>query len=762
MRILPSLASLALVCSLHALHAKDLKTLANQLKVPTQLSATQDRLPLPAVPAGVSIRIKGVDYEELLSRKGERKGRILSKVPVAVSYELRRGKETVTSPDYIVNLLPRNPLSPEESKIKLPIIPEPLQWSPAGGEWKLPRTLNIIGPESVTAPLARALKEHFGVTSTTDEKASMSIRFIDASHTKAMYIKGEAYQMGMSPRGIHIIADSKAGYIWATNSLLQLLKASGGKKSIPNGIIIDIPRYPVRGFMLDVGRSPVPMSRLYELVDQLSWYKMNELQIHLNDNFIFHEHYVDAGKDPFKESYTGYRLESKVKGKDGTALTSTDLSYSKKEFARLIAYAAKKGVKIIPEFDTPGHALSFTRVRPDLIYQGPMGGKEKRRCEMLDAANPETLRFVSSVLDEYMAGKKPLFRRGSVVHLGADEFYGDAEDYRKYTDGLLRYAKKRGYTPRIWGSLSMKRGKTPIISEGVEVSLWNHGWSGAWETIKQGYDVINMNDGALYIVPLAGYYRMDKNHNWVYNNWKPNQIGNDLIPAGHPQLKGAMFAVWNDEIDLLHHGQSYDDYAPAITDSIGILAQKMWAPQKPILDAAGKPLNLEAYKKQRLAPLGTQLASKQQGAEALGLSKSKIAAGTELKLESLQPPYHLVMEIELEPVAKGSEQILLQAPDGSTVYASDKEGKVAMRRDDTLRFQWDASLPTGRPVKVELIGTLGKTTLLIDGKEVAHDKLKLQSFNTRQKKLYNTFRLPLHTVAPKLKGKINKMEIKKK
>lgn len=84
-------------------------------------------------------------------------------------------------------------------------------------------------------------------------------------------------------------------------------------------------------------------------------------------------------------------------GKGRNAPDSQGSFYTKKEFADLVSYARKYGVNIVPEFDTPGHALSFTRLRPDLIYKGPMN-HEKRRCEMLDAANPETIDLVSKVL----------------------------------------------------------------------------------------------------------------------------------------------------------------------------------------------------------------------------------------------------------------------------------------------------------------------------------------------------------------------------
>ncbi len=756
MRTLPYLG---LLIAASCVTGAELKDIAAKLQVPKTLTSAEGKLPLPAVPAGVQISIKGIDYEELLSDKGTSRP-VLSPVPITVCYELRRGKETVISPDYTVMLQPKTALSEWEKSRKPPILPEPLQWKGAEGAFKLPATLHVTGSSDAAATLREELQQHFGVTNAQDAQSGTKISF---ALIKSNFYGDEGYGIEIEKNRIRVMASRPEGLIWGAQSLLQALKASGDAKTVACGRLIDIPRYPVRGFMLDVGRSPVPLSRLYELVDQLAWHKMNELQLHLNDNFIFHEKYVDAGKDPFKESYTGYRLESSVKGKDGTRLTSQDLHYTKAQMAELIEYAASKGVRIIPEFDTPGHALSFTRVRPDLIYQGPMGGKEKRRCEMLDAANPETLKFVASVLDEYLVaprrGASPLFERGSVIHLGADEFYGKAEDYRKYTDGLIKYAKKRGYTPRIWGSLSMKRGKTPIDSKGVEVSLWNHGWSGAWETVKLGFDVINTNDGALYIVPLANYYRMDKNHQWLYNNWKPNQIGKDLLPAGHPQLKGAMFAVWNDEIDLLHHGQSYDDFAGAITDSIGILGHKMWAPTGVPKDAAGKPLSFPDYRAKRLAPLGSQLSTGQDGAKAIGLEKKNITRSTPLNLESLEAPYHLVMELELEPVVAGREQILLQGKDGGALYAADKQGKVGFRRDDALSFQWDARIPTGKPVKVELIGELGKTTLKIDGQIVAHEKLKLMNFNTTQKKLYNTLRLPLTTLAPQLKGKVTRMQI---
>lgn len=67
--------------------------------------------------------------------------------------------------------------------------------------------------------------------------------------------------------------------------------------------------------MLDVARTPYPLSYLKDVIRTMAWYKMNDLHLVINNSYIFHEHYVDNGHDPFKESYAAFRLESKMKGK---------------------------------------------------------------------------------------------------------------------------------------------------------------------------------------------------------------------------------------------------------------------------------------------------------------------------------------------------------------------------------------------------------------------------------------------------------------
>ncbi len=724
------------------LHAQDLQQIANTLPVPKEIPTGQKKLQIPKV-SGVNVKFLGADYEEIISANGVIQP-VLSDVVVRVSFEVTKGKEKAISHDYPIVI--QRMSDPQGPNKKPTVIPELLQWSGSTGEFSCLEELSISGasPELIkelNAMIPGGLKRN--------DKAKKQIALTrNADYKKSLGLGEEGYQILIQPDGIRIVSGTEKGLYWGTRSLLQMIKVGGGK--IPCGEIKDFPRFAIRGFMFDAARTPFPLEYLEDIVDTMSWYKMNDFHVNLNNNYIFHEKYVDMGKDPFKESYSGYRLESDYVNKDGVTLHNQDLHYTKKEFSDFIKASAKKGVAIVPEINSPAHALSFTRMRPDLIYQAPMGGKEKRRCEMLDATNPETLKFVASVLDEYLLKNKelghPVFE-DLVIHVGADEFYGAAEDYRAYTDSILKYIKKRGYQPRLWGSLNQKKGKTPVLAKGVQLNLWNGGWARAWDSINQGYDIINTNDGALYIVPYADYYRMDKNQKWVYSHFEPNRIADEVVPSGHPQFLGATFAVWNDMIDMDHPGYHYRDIEGVINSSIDIVAQKTWG-------SVAVPRSFEEHRKLVETIGHTENAQKQDI-----VHHSMNLTGPETTgLPILAPPYVMEAVVELSETAAGKEQVLLS--DGkAAVFAAMADGRVGFRRDDTLTFAYDYKLPLGKPVKMKLVGSLGKTQLFVDDKLVA-EQPKLITFESRHKEKVSTFPLPRKEVGKSFNGTVKSLHIR--
>ncbi|MEG2237116.1 MAG: family 20 glycosylhydrolase [Akkermansia sp.] len=733
---------------------QDVQQIADSLTIP-QIKEGAKQLPMPSV-SGAQIKLLGADYEQLINGKGQISP-VISDTPVNISFKVTKGGKEAISKDYEVTLKAN---APQQGNPKPKVIPEILQWKGGKGDYQLSDTITV---SCLQHDLAQTFADDMGDVLglkvklvSPGDKADITL-----SLAKKINVGKEGYKLLVDAKGIRIQAGTTTGLYWGTRTLLQMLRQN--PKDVPCGLAVDFPRYQVRGFMLDVARTPYPLNYIKDVIRTMAWYKMNDLHLVINNNYIFHEQYVDKGKDPFKESYAAFRLESNMKGKDGTPLTAKDLFYTKKEFTDLIDYAKRYGVSIVPEFDTPGHALSFTRVRPDLIYKGPMN-HEKRRCEMLDAANPETIKFVGNVLDEYLQkdpkSGKPVFAGCDVVHVGADEFYGDKEHYRQYADAILKHALKRGYTPRIWGSLSSKPGKTPVVSKNVQMNLWNGGWMKALEAVNLGYDVINTNDGALYVVPYANYYRMDKNHKGLYENWIPNRIGNETLPSGHPQLIGAAFAIWNDETDLKHSGYAPYDIWGIISDSIDILGQKMWG-------KAQAPHSFEQHR-ELVSAIGnapnTNPLHKWKDAKPFTASSSQLQQlPQQLDKPALGPNYHLTMELELSSAPEGTEQVLLSSPEGELIAVM-KDGTIGFRRDDSLEFSFGAKLPVGKKVKLELIGEPEKTQLLIDGQPAGTMTLKNfrnleENFAPRTQGLRSTFILPLQTLGRSFQGKVYSLQV---
>ena len=110
----------------------------------------------------------------------------------------------------------------------------------------------------------------------------------------------------------------------------------------------------------------------------------------------------------------------------------------------LIKLAKALHINLVPEIDTPGHALSFVKVRPDLMYQGSLsdyrGKHNVERVAMLDLDNKydETLAFVKSVYDKLLDGPDAPLHGVSTVHIGTDEYYGSRESYRRYVNDLIK------------------------------------------------------------------------------------------------------------------------------------------------------------------------------------------------------------------------------------------------------------------------------------------------------------------------------------
>ena len=272
----------------------------------------------------------------------------------------------------------------------------------------------------------------------------------------------------------------------------------------------------------------------------------------------------------------------------------------------------------MPEIDAPGHSGAFTKVRPDLMLpqNQAVNGNAKRAGEQFDLSGDvnskdsqygKSLSFVQGVWDEYLTDD--MFDDSMTVHIGTDEYYGEENAFRHFSDDMIKYIQEKGYTVRMWGSLSNmlenEPGAYPVRREGVQLNIWNTGYANPQDMYNKGYELINTLESN-YIVPAAGYYGDYLNSNHLYTNWVPNKFGDQVtIPAGSDQMLGATYAIWNDSIDTRANGISeidiYDRFASALpaiaSKDWGDGADKNWTQVKEVIDQLGDAANSNPYHK---------------------------------------------------------------------------------------------------------------------------------------------------------------------
>lgn len=379
----------------------------------------------------------------------------------------------------------------------------------------------------------------------------------DARHPQggALYAR-EGYELAVTGEAVTVTAPAYSGVYYGTRSLLQILLHDQLRSRVPAGTAQDWPNYRLRGFMLDVGRRFFTPGFVRDYLRIMGWFKLNDLQLHLNDNEI------KAPGGDWSKAYDAFRLRSEKSEWDG--LAAPDGSYSRADWDSFEDTAALHAVQLTPEIDAPAHSRSFVRFRPSL-------GLDGGNSDHLDLSKPETTAFMKEVFEEFA----PWFRSPE-VHYGADEYTGPEAQYRGYFNDMAAHLRTLGKQPRAWGSLTEMAGSADGYDRDVTIHSWNNGWYGPRAAKADGYEIVNTNDGLLYIVPFADYYHGNGlDGRYLYDSWEPHVFpGQESLPPGDPALRGAMSAVWN---DLVHATYTQQDAHGLVEKTYGTLAQKMWS-----------------------------------------------------------------------------------------------------------------------------------------------------------------------------------------
>lgn len=210
----------------------------------------------------------------------------------------------------------------------------------------------------------------------------------------------ESYSLSVSKDRIEVVADEVTGALRAMETLYQLIETSKEGMTIHQIKIEDEPLHPWRGLMVDVSRHFIPKDVIIRLIDGMAMAKMNVFHWHLSDD-------------------QGFRVESKrfpllhEVGGRGNYYTQGDIK-------EVVDFATERGIRVIPEFDVPGHTKSWQIAYPFLSSVYDPGDFPFPSGELfappLDPTNDSVFWFIDALVEEMVSlFPDPYF------HIGGDE-----------------------------------------------------------------------------------------------------------------------------------------------------------------------------------------------------------------------------------------------------------------------------------------------------------------------------------------------------
>jgi hexosaminidase len=298
----------------------------------------------------------------------------------------------------------------------LPLMPLPAQVKPGTGEFLINNGFGVALEGFAEPRLERAkqrflntLSQETGIPLWREAVLNKPMFFIKTAGPSAplqQMDEDESYRLQISGDEVHLEAANPLGVLHGLQTFLQLVRISPRGFAVPAMTIDDQPRFPWRGLMLDVGRHFMPLDVVYRTLDGMEAVKLNVFHWHLSDNQGFR---VESKKFPLLQE----------KGSDG-------LFYTQEEIRRVIEYARDRGIRVIPEFDMPGHATAWFVGYPDLASgRGPY--HIEREWGVFDPAMDPTRESTYQFLDVLIGELAGLFP-DRYFHVGGDECNGKEWD----------------------------------------------------------------------------------------------------------------------------------------------------------------------------------------------------------------------------------------------------------------------------------------------------------------------------------------------
>lgn len=348
----------------------------------------------------------------------------------------------------------------------------------------------VVLQDSTACKYLQRVLEANGCTIVSEAKAKVTVNIVKeipgAFNHEVTLFPDEAYRLQISADEVLIEAITPTGVIRAAQTLQQLAEGYAvGTEAFEALTLTDWPAFKVRGFMHDVGRSFIAYDEIKKQVDLLARFKVN----------VFHWHLTD---------YTGWRFEVKAYPQLTAAennIRQPGCYYTQEQCRELVAYAAERGVMVIPEIDMPGHSH---------VFQKAMG---------YDMQTEQGVAALKKILDE----AADVFQGVPYIHIGGDEVN---ITYPQFLETMSKYVRDKGLKVILWNRL-VAGPPTASVCDLTQM------WATSGKVVKGlpnidcRYNYTNHFD---VYADLVGIYKS----NIYYER------------QGTPEVAGTISAAWND------------------------------------------------------------------------------------------------------------------------------------------------------------------------------------------------------------------------
>jgi hexosaminidase len=363
----------------------------------------------------------------------------------------------------------------------------------------------------------------------------------------------ESYRLTISSDGIALQAATDIGALRGLETFLQLLTLDEHGVTVPEIAVYDEPRFPWRGLMIDSSRHFMPVEMVKRNLDGMAAVKLN----------ILHWHLVDD---------QGFRVETLAWPKLHEHASDGDY-YTRAQIRDVIEYAAERGIRVVPEFDLPGHGSAWLTAYPELA-SAPGPYEIERSWGIFDPTVNPTIEKTYEFLDAFLAEMAELFD-DEFIHIGGDENNG--KQWLANPE-IVAFMEEQGYE----GPLTLQRyfnervlailtkygkrmiGWDEIFEDGLPKNVVIQSWRGReslFESARLGYSGILSN----------GYY-IDLIHP------TDDHYLNDPLPADSPLTQEEAARILGGEATMWAEYVSPETVDSRIWPRTAAIAERFWSP----------------------------------------------------------------------------------------------------------------------------------------------------------------------------------------